>query len=308
LARILNNAEQLIGKTPLLRLEKIEKALDLKAEIVAKLEFFNPAGSVKDRAALSMLDEAEREGKINKETVLIEPTSGNTGIGLAFIAAIRGYKLIIVMPASMSEERKKLISAYGAELVLTDASKGMSGAIEKAEEIKNNTPNSIIMGQFINPANPLAHFKTTGPEIFRDTDGKVDIFVAGIGTGGTISGTGKYLKSQREDIKVIGVEPEGSPVLTKGVAGSHKIQGIGAGFIPQTLDTSVCDEIIAVSDSDAFQTARMVAEKEGLLIGISSSAALFAAMSVAKREENSGKKIVVLLPDSGERYLSTDLF
>ena len=308
MARILNNAEQLIGKTPLLRLEKIEKALDLKAEIVAKLEFFNPAGSVKDRAALSMLDEAEREGKINKETVLIEPTSGNTGIGLAFIAAIRGYKLIIVMPASMSEERKKLISAYGAELVLTDASKGMSGAIEKAEEIKNNTPNSIIMGQFINPANPLAHFKTTGPEIFRDTDGKVDIFVAGIGTGGTISGTGKYLKSQREDIKVIGVEPEGSPVLTKGVAGSHKIQGIGAGFIPQTLDTSVCDEIIAVSDSDAFQTARMVAEKEGLLIGISSSAALFAAMSVAKREENSGKKIVVLLPDSGERYLSTDLF
>lgn len=308
MAKILKSAEQLIGKTPLLRLKKLEKANDVKAEIIAKLEFFNPAGSVKDRAALSMLDEAEREGKINKDTTLIEPTSGNTGIGLAFIAAIRGYKLVIVMPSSMSEERKKLISAYGAELVLTDASKGMSGAIEKAEEIKNATPNSVIVGQFENPANPLAHFETTGPEIFEDTDGEVDIFVAGIGTGGTISGTGKYLKSQRTDIKVIGVEPEGSPFLTKGVAGSHKIQGIGAGFIPQTLDTSVCDEVIAVSDSDAFKTARAVAEKEGLLIGISSAAAVCAAIKVAKRAENTGKKIVVLLPDSGDRYLSTDLF
>lgn len=308
MAKIFDSAEQLVGSTPLVRLSKIEKAFDLKAQIIAKLESFNPGGSAKDRVAVSMLDEAEKQGKIKEGSVIIEPTSGNTGIGLAMVAAARGYKAIIVMPESMSEERKKLISAFGAELVLTEGSKGMAGAIEKAEELRCEIEGSIIAGQFENPANPLAHFKTTGPEIWNDTDGEVDIFVAGIGTGGTVSGVGEYLKSKNENIKIIGVEPEGSPVLTKGVSGAHKIQGIGAGFVPKTLNTALLDEILTVSDEKAFEMGRKIAKQEGILVGISSAAALVGAIEIAKREENENKKIVVLLPDTGDRYLSTEMF
>ncbi len=308
MAKIFDSAEQLVGSTPLVRLSKIEKAFDLKAQIIAKLESFNLGGSAKDRVAVSMLDEAEKQGKIKEGSVIIEPTSGNTGIGLAMVAAARGYKAIIVMPESMSEERKKLISAFGAELVLTEGSKGMAGAIEKAEELRCEIEGSIIAGQFENPANPLAHFKTTGPEIWNDTDGEVDIFVAGIGTGGTVSGVGEYLKSKNENIKIIGVEPEGSPVLTKGVSGAHKIQGIGAGFVPKTLNTALLDEILTVSDEKAFEMGRKIAKQEGILVGISSAAALVGAIKIAKREENENKKIVVLLPDTGDRYLSTEMF
>ncbi len=308
MAKIFDSAEQLIGSTPLVRLRKIEKAYNLKAQIIAKLESFNPGGSAKDRVALSMLNEAERNGKLKEGSVIIEPTSGNTGIGLAMVAATRGYKLIIVMPENMSEERKKLISAFGAELVLTDGAKGMSGAIEKAEELNKQIEGSFIAGQFENPANPKAHFETTGPEIYEDTDGEVDIFVAGVGTGGTISGVGEYLKGKNENIKIIAAEPEGSPVLSKGQAGAHKIQGIGAGFIPKTLNTAVFDEVIAVSDENAFMLGRKMAKEEGILVGISSGAALFAAIEIAKRKENENKKIVVLLPDTGDRYLSTEMF
>lgn len=298
----------LIGDTPLLELGNIEKAENLQAKILAKLEYFNPAGSVKDRIAKAMIDDAERKGLINENTVIIEPTSGNTGIGLASVAASRGYRIIITMPETMSIERRKLMQAYGAELVLTEGSKGMKGAIAKAEELAKEIPNSFIPSQFNNPSNPSIHEKTTGVEIWNDTDGKVDIFIAGVGTGGTISGTGAYLKSQNPNIKVVAVEPVGSPVLSKGVAGAHKIQGIGAGFVPETLDTSIYDEIVTVENEDAFETGRSIARKEGVLVGISSGAALWAAIELAKRPENKGKTIVALLPDTGERYLSTPMF
>ncbi len=298
----------LIGGTPLVRLKKIEELLGLKAHLLAKLEWYNIGGSVKSRVAVEMLDAAEKEGRIGKNSVIIEPTSGNTGIGLAAVGVSRGYRVIIVMPESMSLERRKIIKAYGAELVLTDAKLGMQGAIDKADELALQIPNSIVAGQFSNPANPAAHFKTTGPEIYEDTDGSVDIFVAGIGTGGTVSGVGKYLKSKNGTIQIVGVEPAGSPVITQGVSGTHKIQGIGAGFIPQNLDMSVVDSVIAIGDDDAILTSRLAGNTEGLLIGISSGAALCAAISLAQLKENAGKNIVVLFPDSGERYLSTNLY
>jgi len=308
MAKIYTSADQLIGKTPLLELTHIEKEFNLKAKIFAKLEYFNPAGSVKDRIAKAMLDDAEEKGILKPDSVIIEPTSGNTGIGLASVAAARGYKIIIVMPETMSVERRALMKAYGAELVLTDGTKGMKGAIAKAEELSKEIPNSFIPGQFVNPANPKAHYETTGPEIYEDTDGKVDFFVAGVGTGGTITGTGKYLKEKIKDIKIVAVEPETSAVLSTGVAGPHKIQGIGAGFVPDTLDTSVYDEIFPVKNEAAFETGKLFGKKEGVLVGISSGAALYAAIEIAKRSENAGKNIVVLLPDTGDRYLSTPLF
>lgn len=305
---VYTSIDQLIGNTPLLELSNIEKNLELKAKVLVKLEYFNPAGSVKDRIAKAMLDDAEAAGKLNKDSVIIEPTSGNTGVGLASVAAARGYRLIITMPETMSVERRLLMKAYGAELVLTDGAKGMKGAIAKAEELTAEIPNSFIAGQFTNPANPQAHIKTTGPEIWNDTEGKVDVFVAGVGTGGTVTGVGKYLKSQNPDVKVVAVEPASSPVLSKGTAGAHKIQGIGAGFVPDTLDTSVYDEVIAVENDDAFETGRLVGHSEGVLVGISSGAAVWAAIELAKRPENEGKTIVALLADTGERYLSTPLF
>lgn len=305
---VYTSIDQLIGNTPLLELSNIEKNLDLKAKVLVKLEYFNPAGSVKDRIAKAMLDDAEAAGKLNKDSVIIEPTSGNTGVGLASVAAARGYRLIITMPETMSVERRLLMKAYGAELVLTDGAKGMKGAIAKAEELTAEIPNSFIAGQFTNPANPQAHIKTTGPEIWNDTEGKVDVFVAGVGTGGTVTGVGKYLKSQNPDVKVVAVEPASSPVLSKGTAGAHKIHGIGAGFVPDTLDTSVYDEVIAVENDDAFETGRLVGHSEGVLVGISSGAAVWAAIELAKRPENEGKTIVALLADTGERYLSTPLF
>ena len=306
--KIYNNAAELIGKTPLLELTHIEKALGLKARILAKLEYFNPAGSVKDRIAKAMIDEAEASGKLKPDSVIIEPTSGNTGIGLASVAAARGYKIIIVMPETMSVERRQLMKAYGAELVLTEGAKGMKGAIAKAEELAAQTPNSFIPGQFVNPANPKAHRESTGPEIFEDTDGEVDIFVAGVGTGGTVTGVGEYLKSKKPDVKIVAVEPASSAVLSTGVAGPHKIQGIGAGFVPDVLNTGIYDEIIPVSNEDAFATGKLIGKSEGVLVGISSGAATFAAIELAKRPENEGKTIVVLLPDTGDRYLSTPLF
>ena len=305
---IYTSADQLIGKTPLLELTHIEKELSLQARLLAKLEYFNPAGSVKDRVAKAMLDDAEAKGILKPDTVIIEPTSGNTGIGLASVAAARGYRLIIVMPDTMSIERRQLMKAYGAELVLSDGSKGMSGAIAKANELAKLYPNSFIAGQFVNPANPKAHFETTGPEIYEDTEGEVDVFVAGVGTGGTITGVGKYLKSKKPSVKIVAVEPASSAVLSTGNAGPHKIQGIGAGFIPEVLDTSIYDEIIAVSNDDAFTTGKNLGKKEGILTGISSGAALWAAIEIAKRPESKGKTIVVLLPDTGDRYLSTPLF
>ena len=308
MSKIYTSADQLIGHTPLLELTHIEKDADLSAKLLAKLEYFNPAGSVKDRIAKAMIDDAEASGKLKPGSVIIEPTSGNTGIGLASVAAARGYRIIIVMPETMSVERRKLMQAYGAQLVLTDGSKGMKGAIAKAEELQKETPNSVIAGQFVNPANPAIHKATTGPEIWDDTDGKVDIFVAGVGTGGTITGVGQYLKSKNPGVKVVAVEPATSPVLSKGTAGAHKIQGIGAGFVPDVLDTKVYDEIIAVENDDAFATGRLIGHKEGVLVGISSGAAVWAAIQLAKRPENAGKNIVVLLPDTGDRYLSTPLF
>ncbi|MCI5594245.1 MAG: cysteine synthase A [Eubacteriales bacterium] len=308
MSKIYKSADQLIGNTPLVELTKIEKELGLEAKILAKLEYFNPAGSVKDRIARAMIDEAEKSGKLKPGSVIIEPTSGNTGIGLASVAAARGYRIIIVMPETMSVERRQLMAAYGAELVLTEGAKGMKGAIAKAQELADETENSFIPGQFVNEANPKAHFETTGPEIYEDTDGEVDIFVAGVGTGGTVTGTGQYLKSKKPEVKVVAVEPETSPVLSQGKAGSHKIQGIGAGFVPDVLDTSVYDEIIPVADNDAFETGRLIGRKEGVLVGISSGAAVYAAIQLAKRPENKGKNIVVLLPDTGDRYLSTPLF
>lgn len=308
MAKIYTSIEQLIGNTPLLELKNIQKKFGLKAQIFAKLEYFNPAGSVKDRVALSMINEAEKSGKLTQESVIIEPTSGNTGIGLSQIAAARGYKIIIVMPENMSEERKKLMKAYGAELVLTEASLGMRGAILKAEQLAKDIPNSFIAGQFVNKANPLAHFNGTGPEIFSDMQGDIDYFVAGVGTGGTITGIGEYLKSKNSDIKVVAVEPLSSAVLSGEKAGAHKIQGIGAGFVPEILNTGIYDEVIAVSDDDALKIGRTVGKTEGFLAGISSGAALFAAIKIAEREQNAGKKIVVLFPDSGDRYLSTELF
>lgn len=308
MSTIYTSAEQLIGNTPLVELTQIEKELGLKAKLIAKLELFNPAGSVKDRVALAMINDAEKRGVLNKDSVIIEPTSGNTGIGLASVAAARGYKLIIVMPESMSVERRQIMKAYGAQLVLSPGAKGMPGAIELANQLAASTPNSFIAGQFVNPANVMAHYTTTGPEIYSATDGKVDIFVAGVGTGGTITGTGKYLKEQNSKIKVVAVEPATSPVLSKGVKGPHGIQGIGAGFVPDILDTGIYDEIIPVKDEDAFTYGRMMGKKEGVLVGISSGAALAAAVELAKREENAGKQIVVLMPDTGDRYLSTKLF
>ena len=308
MSKIYTSADQLIGKTPLLELSHIEKAEKLEAKLLAKLEYFNPAGSVKDRIAKAILDDAEASGKLKPDSVIIEPTSGNTGIGLASVAAARGYRIIIVMPETMSVERRQLMKAYGAELALSDGAKGMKGAIAKAEEIAAQTPGSFIPGQFVNPANPKAHYETTGPEIWEDTDGQVDIFVAGVGTGGTLTGTGKFLKEQNPNVKVVAVEPASSPVLSKGVAGAHKIQGIGAGFVPATLNTKVYDEIITVENEDAFATGRELARKEGLLVGISSGAAVWAAARLAKRPENQGKRIVVLLPDTGDRYLSTPMF
>ena len=308
MAKIYTSSDQLIGHTPLLELTHIEKEFNLEAKIVAKLEYFNPAGSVKDRIAKAMLDEAEKAGKLKPDSTIIEPTSGNTGIGLASVAAARGYKVIIVMPETMSVERRQLMKAYGAELVLTEGAKGMKGAIAKANELASTTPNSFIPGQFVNPANPKAHLETTGPEIWEDTDGKVDYFVAGVGTGGTITGVGQFLKSKNKDVKVVAVEPKSSAVLSTGVAGAHKIQGIGAGFVPDVLDTKVYDEIIAVENEDAFKTGKLVGVKEGVLVGISSGAALWAAVELAKRPENKGKTIVALLPDTGDRYLSTPLF
>ena len=308
MANIYTSADQLIGHTPLLELSRIEKEFNLEAKVIAKLEYFNPAGSVKDRVAKAMLDDAEAKGILKEGSTIIEPTSGNTGIGLASVAAARGYRVIIVMPDTMSIERRQLMKAYGAELVLSEGAKGMKGAIAKAEEIKASTPNSFIAGQFVNPANPKAHLETTGPEVWEDTDGKVDFFVAGVGTGGTVTGVGQYLKSKNKDVKIVAVEPKTSAVLSTGVAGAHKIQGIGAGFVPDVLDTKVYDEIIAVENEDAFKTGRLVGVKEGVLVGISSGAALWAAIEVAKRPENKGKNIVVLLPDTGDRYLSTPLF
>ncbi len=308
MSKIYTSADQLIGRTPLLELTHIEKELGLKAKILAKLEYFNPAGSVKDRIAKAMIDDAEQKGLLKEGSVIIEPTSGNTGIGLASVAAARGYRIIIVMPDSMSVERRQLMKAYGAELVLTEGAKGMKGAIARAEELAKEIPNSFLPGQFVNPANPKAHFETTGPEIYEDTDGKVDYFVAGVGTGGTITGTGEYLKSKNPTIRVVAVEPKTSAVLSTGVAGPHKIQGIGAGFVPQVLDTKVYDEIIPVENDDAFTTGRLVGRKEGVLVGISSGAALWAAIELAKRPDSEGKTIVVLMPDTGDRYLSTPLF
>ena len=308
MSKIYEKADELVGKTPLLKLNNIIKELNLKANIFAKLEYFNPAGSVKDRIAKAMIEDAEKSGKLNKDSVIIEPTSGNTGIGLCSVAAAKGYKIIIVMPETMSVERRQLMKAYGADLVLTEGTKGMKGAIAKAEELAKEIPNAFIPGQFVNPANPKIHFDTTGPEIYEDTDGKVDIFVAGVGTGGTLTGVGKYLKSKNSKIKVVAVEPKTSAVLSTGIAGSHKIQGIGAGFIPETLDTSVYDEIIAVDNDDAFKFGKLVGRKEGVLVGISSGAALSAAIELAKRPENDGKNIVVIFPDTGDRYLSTPLF
>ena len=308
MSNIYTSADQLIGNTPLLELTHIEQTENLQAKILAKLEYFNPAGSVKDRIAKAMIDDAEAAGKLKPGSVIIEPTSGNTGIGLASVAAARGYRIIIVMPETMSVERRQLMKAYGAELVLTDGAKGMKGAIAKADELAKEIPNSFVPGQFVNPANPEAHRRTTGPEIWQDTDGKVDIFVAGVGTGGTITGTGSYLKAQNPAVKVVAVEPATSPVLSKGTAGAHKIQGIGAGFVPDVLDTKVYDEIITVSNEDAFATGKLVGHKEGVLVGISSGAAVWAAVELAKRPENKGKNIVVLLPDTGDRYLSTPLF
>lgn len=308
MSKIYKSADELIGKTPLLELTNIEKEFNLQAKIFAKLEYFNPAGSVKDRVAKSMIDDAEEKGILKPGSVIIEPTSGNTGIGLASVAAARGYKIIIVMPETMSVERRLIMKAYGAELILTDGSLGMKGAIAKAEELSREIPNSFVAGQFINPANPEAHRKFTGPEIWEDTDGKADIFVAGVGTGGTITGVGQYLKSQNPNVKVVAVEPKSSAVLSTGIPGAHQIQGIGAGFVPDVLDTSVYDEIIAVENEDAFSSSRLMGKKEGVLVGISSGAALNAAIKLANREENKGKNIVVLLPDTGDRYLSTSLF
>ena len=308
MSKIYTAADQLIGNTPLLELSRIEKAEKLEARLLAKLEYLNPAGSVKDRIAKAILDDAEASGKLKSDSVIIEPTSGNTGIGLASVAAARGYRIIIVMPETMSVERRQLMKAYGAELVLSDGAKGMKGAIAKAEEIAAQTPNSFIAGQFVNPANPKAHYETTGPEIWADTDGAVDIFVAGVGTGGTLSGTGKFLKERKPSVRVVAVEPASSPVLSKGSAGAHKIQGIGAGFVPDVLDTTVYDEVIPVSDDDAFATGRLIGRSEGVLVGISSGAALWAGIELARRPENKGKTIVVLLPDTGDRYLSTPLF
>ena len=308
MSKIYTSADQLIGKTPLLELSNIEKNEKLDAKIYAKIEYFNPAGSVKDRIAKAMIDAAEASGKLTPESVIIEPTSGNTGIGLASVAAARGYRIIIVMPETMSVERRQIMKAYGAELVLTEGAKGMKGAIAKAEELAREIPNSFIPGQFVNPSNPKAHFETTGPEIWEDTDGEVDIFIAGAGTGGTITGVGEYLKSKNPNIKVFAVEPASSPVLSTGVAGAHKIQGIGAGFVPDVLNTKIYDGIITVSNEDAFATGKLIGKSEGILVGISSGAAAFAAIELAKRPENAGKKIVVLLPDTGDRYLSTPLF
>ena len=308
MSNIYTSADQLIGKTPLLELTHIEKAHDLKAKIVAKLEYFNPAGSVKDRIARAMIDDAEAKGLLKAGSVIIEPTSGNTGIGLASVAAARGYRIIIVMPETMSVERRQLMKAYGAELVLTEGAKGMKGAIAKADELAKEIPNSFVAGQFVNPANPKAHYETTGPEIWADTDGKVDFFVAGVGTGGTITGTGKFLKEKNPAVKVVAVEPKTSAVLSTGIAGSHKIQGIGAGFVPDVLDTKIYDEIIPVDNDDAFAVGKEMGHREGVLVGISSGAALWAAIALAKRPENAGKTIVVLLPDTGDRYLSTPLF
>lgn len=308
MGNIYTSAEQLVGKTPLLELTHIEKEFGLSAKILAKLEYLNPAGSIKDRVGKAMIEAAEKSGKLKKGSVIIEPTSGNTGIGLACVATAKGYRMIVVMPETMSVERRKLIAAYGAELVLTDGTKGMAGAIEKAEELQKEIPGSIVAGQFVNPENPKVHFDTTGPEIYEDTDGNVDILVAGVGTGGTITGIGRYLKSKNQDIKVIAVEPEDSPVLSGGVSGAHKIQGIGAGFVPEILDTTIYDEIIKVGHEEAFEMGKLIGKKEGVLVGISSGAALYGAIEVAKREESRGKNIVVILPDSGDRYLSTPLF
>ena len=308
MSNIYTSADQLIGKTPLLELTHMEKELALEARILAKLEYFNPAGSVKDRIAKAMIDDAEVSGKLKPGSVIIEPTSGNTGIGLASVAAARGYRIIIVMPDTMSVERRQLMKAYGAELVLTEGAKGMKGAIAKADELAKEIPDSFIPGQFVNPANPAVHRATTGPEIWEDTDGKVDIFVAGVGTGGTVTGVGEYLKSQNPNVKVVAVEPAGSPVLSKGTPGAHKIQGIGAGFVPAVLNTGIYDEIIPVANEDAFATGRKIGKSEGVLVGISSGAAVFAAIELAKRPENRGKTIVALLPDTGDRYLSTPLF
>ena len=308
MSKIYTSADRLIGSTTLLELTHIEKKLGLKAKVLAKLEYFNPAGSVKDRIAKAMIDDAEAKGLLNADSVIIEPTSGNTGIGLASVAAARGYRIIIVMPETMSVERRQLMKAYGAELVLTEGAKGMKGAIAKADELAKEIPNSFIPGQFVNAANPKAHFETTGPEIFADTDGEVDIFVAGVGTGGTVTGVGQFLKSKKPEVKVVAVEPKSSAVLSTGVAGSHKIQGIGAGFVPDVLDTKVYDEIIPVENDDAFATGKEIGKSEGVLVGISSGAAVWAAIELAKRPENEGKTIVVLLPDTGDRYLSTPLF
>lgn len=308
MAKIYTSAEQLIGKTPLLELGNIERGLGLKARVLAKLELFNPAGSVKDRVAKSILNDAERKGELRSDTVIIEPTSGNTGIGLASVASARGYKVVLVMPETMSVERRKLIKAYGAEVVLTDGKLGMKGAIAKAEELKNSFPSAIVAGQFVNSANPKAHYTATGPEIYDDTDGKVDVFVAGVGTGGTITGVGRYLKERIPDLQVVAVEPTGSPVLSGGKAGAHGLQGIGAGFVPEVLDTSVYDKVVPVTEQEAYDTARLIGKKEGILVGISSGAAAYAAIELAKKEEYKGKTIVVLLPDGGDRYLSTPLF
>lgn len=308
MSKIYTSADQLIGKTPLLELTHIEKKYGLKAKVLAKLEYFNPAGSVKDRVAKKMLDDAEAAGKLTPDSVIIEPTSGNTGIGLASVAAARGYRIIIVMPETMSVERRQLMKAYGAELVLTEGAKGMKGAIAKADELAKEIPNSFVPGQFVNPSNPKAHYETTGPEIFEDTDGEVDIFVAGVGTGGTVTGVGEYLKDKKPGVKIVAVEPETSAVLSTGVAGAHKIQGIGAGFVPDVLDTKVYDEIIPVSNEAAFEAGKLIGKSEGVLVGISSGAAAYAAIELAERPENEGKTIVVLLPDTGDRYLSTPLF
>ena len=308
MADVYKSADELIGRTPLLELTHLEKKCGIDAKILAKLEYLNPAGSVKDRVARAMLDEAERSGLLKPDSVIIEPTSGNTGIGLSMVAAARGYKIMIVMPETMSVERRLLMKAYGAEIVLTEGTKGMKGAIARAEELSKEIPNSFVPGQFVNPANPKAHFETTGPEIWEDLDGKIDIFVAGVGTGGTVTGVGEYLKKKNPEVKIVAVEPEASPVLSKGTAGAHKIQGIGAGFVPDVLNTEIYDEIITVSNEDAFATTRMIGRSEGILVGISSGAAVYAASEVGKRPENAGKNIVVLLPDTGDRYLSTPVF